>query len=67
MLKIGQRAIVRNNEGGHFYKGKEVVITYVADMSYEKPYYVQACDGVTCSWYAERDLDAYELSECKAT
>lgn len=57
MLKTGDKAIVRNNDGGHFYKGKHVVVLQVMPPTVKKPILVRALYGTTESWYDEKDLE----------
>ena len=60
MLKKGDKAIVRNDDGGHFYKGKHVVILDVLPKHHHKPVLTRALYGVTTSWYDENDLEKVE-------
>ena len=61
-MKVGDRAIVLRDDGGHFYKGKEVEIIMVMDkdkaLSYGDKKYIctKAAEGQTFSWYAPEDL-----------
>lgn len=60
MLKVGDKAIVRNDDG-RFFKGCRVVV--LLDMTEKakkygdnKPLYVQTDGGSCCAWYAKEDL-----------
>ena len=61
-MQEGDRAIVLTDDGGHFYKGKEVEIVMIMDRDNalkngDKKYvWVKALDGQTTSWYAPEDL-----------
>lgn len=60
MLKEGDKAIVRTNDGGHFYAGKHVVVIRVLSDIHKKPIRVKAEYGNCESWYAESDLQKVE-------
>ena len=60
MLRKGDKAIVINDDGGHFYKGKKVVILTVLPPYHNKPVLTKALHGVTESWYNEEDLQKVE-------
>lgn len=60
MLKVGDKAIVRTDEGGHFYAGKHVVVVKVLSDAFEEPIRVKAEHGNSESWYAESDLQKVE-------
>ena len=60
MLKAGDKAIVRTDEGGHFYKGKHVVVLKVMSPTIKAPILVRALHGVTEGWYDEKDLEKIE-------
>lgn len=61
-MKEGDKAIVLNDDGGHFYKGKIVEIIMIMDKDNalkngDKKYvWTKALDGQTTSWYAPEDL-----------
>lgn len=60
MLKVGDRAIVRTDEGGHFYAGKHVVVVEVLSDAFKDPIRVKAEYGQTEDWYSESDLQKVE-------
>ena len=60
MLKVGDKAIVRTNDGGHFYAGKHVVVIRVLSNTHREPILVKAEYGQTQDWYAESDLKKVE-------
>ena len=60
MLKVGDRAIVRSDDSGHFYAGKHVVVVKVPSDSFSEPILVKAEHGKTEDWYAEADLQKVE-------
>ena len=60
MLKEGDRAIVKTDDGGHFYKGKHVVVMQVLSDTFEAPIRVKAEFGQVEGWYAESDLQKVE-------
>ena len=64
MLKVGDKAVVRN-DNGKFFKGCEVTI--LLDMTEkgkaygdDEPFYVQTDGGKCCAWYSESDLQKVE-------
>lgn len=64
MLKVGDKAIVKNDDG-RFFKSCRVVVKL--DMSEKakrygdkKPLYVQTDGGQCCAWYAEENLEKVE-------
>jgi len=56
VIKTGDIAIVLRDDGGHFFKGAEVVVEEVLSDRNEKPVLVRMKDGQTHSWYAKSDL-----------
>ena len=60
MLKVGDKAVVLNNEGGHFYTGKHVVVIKVLSDAFEEPIRVKAEHGNVECWYSESDLQKVE-------
>lgn len=55
-IKEGDRAIVLRDDGGHFFKGAEVIIEKVLSDQNQKPILTRIKDGQTESWYAPEDL-----------
>lgn len=60
MLKEGDKAIVKTDDGGHFYKGKHVVVIRVLPDTFDSPIRVKAEYGQVESWYSEVDLQKVE-------
>lgn len=60
MLKVGDKAIIRTNDGGHFYAGKHVVVVKVLSDNFSEPILVKAEYGQSEDWYAESDLQKVE-------
>ena len=60
MLKVGDRAIVKTDDGGHFYKGKHVVVIRVLSDEHAEPIRVKAEFGQVEGWYSESDLQKVE-------
>ena len=60
MLKVGDRAIVMTDNGGHFYKGKHVIVLDVLSDRFEEPIRVKAENGQVEGWYSENDLQKVE-------
>ena len=60
MLKVGDKAIVRTDDSGHFYAGKHVIVLKVLPDTYNEPILVKAEHGQTEDWYAEADLQKVE-------
>ena len=60
MLKVGDKAIVKTDEGGHFYAGKHVVVIKVVSDKFDEPIRVKAEYGQAEDWYAESDLQKVE-------
>ena len=59
-MKIGDTAIVLNDDGGHFFKGAEVVIEEILSDQNDKPILTRMKFGQTHSWYAQKDLKVKE-------
>lgn len=64
MLKVGDKAIVKNDDG-RFFKGCRVVVKLnmsekAKKYGDKKPLYVQTENGQCCGWYAEENLEKVE-------
>ena len=55
-MKKGDIAKVLTDDGGHFFKGAEVVIEDVLSDRNQKPVLTKMLGGQTESWYAKDDL-----------
>lgn len=60
MLNVGDKAIVKSDDSGHFYAGKHVVVVKVLSDSYDEPILVKSEYGQSECWYSESDLQKVE-------
>ena len=61
-MKEGDIAKVLNDDGGHLFKGVEVIIERILSDKNEKPVLVRSLEGRTESFYKKEDL---EVIKCK--
>ena len=59
-MKIGDIAIIVNDNHGHLYKGAKVEIIKILSPRNEKPILVKPVDGFMGGWFNKEDLEIVE-------
>lgn len=59
-MRVGDRAVITSEKGGHLFKGAEVEIVKILSPKNEKPILVKPVDGIMGGWFEAKDLKIVE-------